>query len=443
MRSAQRLFAGCLAPAALFLLLLAAGPGAALPIPVQPDLDVAFAFPAPPAVSPDGDVVLAWQRVNPEATNESQVMVATRPRGGQYTTPVALTSAGGFSGDPHVVMAANGDATIVYTTGPDAESPFQLQAVTRRADGRFTEPVNLTEPSFRNMNMDVAGAPDGTVVVTWMHLENGVSSSIQASIRRPNGAFSAPVTISDPDVYSTDPQVGIAHNGVATIVYEGDDGSQHRPVAVTLHRDGTSSAPTNLADEFGTNVAVAVTPNGRATAAWTGGETAVVKAATKTPNGAFGAAVPLSPLGEFSFSPVLAAGRGERVTIAWSLSVDGGALSTVQAVTQLPSGTYAEVVDISEPATHSSVFTIAAARNGTVVLGLGKTIDGANDQTGQIVTSRDGITFSAPVDVDNRADRDEAAPLLAVGPAGALHLVWRTHAPDFSTFGFSAGLISL
>ena len=289
----------------------------------------------------------------------------------------------------------------------------------------------------------MAGAPNGTVVATWMHFNDGVSSSIQASIRRPNGTFSAPITLSDPSDYSTDPRVDVANDGTATIVYLANTSTELVAKAVTLRPDGSATQPFGLTEFLAQDVKVAVAPSGRATAVWVGfdGEHAVVKTSQQDTRGRFGPERTLSPAGNSAFFPLVAFGKGNLPIITWGLSLDNGALSTVQAVRQLPGGDYSPVSNLSEAGAHTIPYSIEATDAGEVAIGMIRTPDGVNESTTQLTISRDGRSFTAPVTINDEPGTTESASFLAAGRAGEFHIAWQFATPSFSEFGFKAGVV--
>lgn len=227
------------------------------------------------AFGPDGTAIAVWS----QATGNALVVAsATRPPGGTFAPAIVLSPPPAGPGqnavDARVAFAPDGTAIAVWTRSDG--TALVIEASTRPPGGVFAPPTALT-PSIAVRDAgapQVAFGPDGTATAVWQRFD-GVATVIEASTRPPGGTFTPAVVVSPPSSPgqgATNPQVAVAEDGTATVVYQRNNGTTSVIETATRPPGGTFAPATALspavAGQVAANAQVAVAPDGTATAAW-------------------------------------------------------------------------------------------------------------------------------------------------------------------------------
>ena len=188
------------------------------------------------AIAPDGSATVVWEAYD---GLDYVIQASTRPPGGPFGAPVNLSTPGQDADDSRIATAPDGTATAVWSRSNGANAI--IQASTRPPGGSFGAPVNLSAAGQNAVNAKIAVAPDGTATVVWQR-ESGLNLVVQAATRPPGGSFGAPVTISALAPNASHPQIAVASDGAATVVWERYDGANYVVQAV-LRPSGGASRP--------------------------------------------------------------------------------------------------------------------------------------------------------------------------------------------------------
>ena len=118
--------------------------------------------------------------------------------------------------------------------------------------------------------MDIASDDAGHIAAVWNKFLGMGNHRAQISLRSPGGGFTPALSFSDASQFGTDPAVGIAGDGVATVVW------RRRPARRSSSRSRASTARGGRAGDqtlstAGENPRIAVAPNGVAVATWVEG----------------------------------------------------------------------------------------------------------------------------------------------------------------------------
>ncbi len=143
--------------------------------------------------------------------------------------------------NPQVAVGVDGATTVVWRRSNG--SNFIVQAKTRPAgSGTFSAAVNLSAPGQNAGYPQVAVAVDGATTVVWQR-SNGSNSIVQARTR-PAGSitFAGAVNLSAAGQNATDPQVAVAVDGTATVVWERDGPTYSR---IQESTSSTTKLPSN------------------------------------------------------------------------------------------------------------------------------------------------------------------------------------------------------
>lgn len=257
-----------------------------------------------------GDAAIAWFG---SMSGSHVVRVATRPAGGAWEEPVALTDLEGNARNPDLAVAADGEVTVVWTER-ESSSVWRIRAAVRPAGGEWEEPVVLSDSEGKADSPHLAVAPDGSLTVVWIQVTGkGDEGIVLSKSRPPGGAWEAdPDELSGPEGLATVPRVAVDAQGDATAVWQRKDipgASGFRYWVQSARRvDGEwgetvfiATRPGGLEPSEG-DTQVAVDPAGNATVVWSdwSAPNLVVRSARLPQGGAWSASVNVSPPGSYS-----------------------------------------------------------------------------------------------------------------------------------------------
>jgi hypothetical protein len=373
------------------------------------------------AVGPNGAATAVWRNFDGSGGG-SKIQTATRPPGGSFGTPVALSVAGQNTWSPQIAIGPNGATTVVWYRSNGYVGI--IQAATRPPGGSFGAPVNLSAAGQFASDPQIAFAPDGAATVVWSTYVNGFTDAVQAATRPPGGSFGAPVNLSAVGESASSPQIAIAPDGAATAVWFFFKGTASRIQVATRQPGGSFSAPVNLGatGESEPYPQIAVGPNGAATVVWSaylGGSSTLIRSATRPPGGSFTPPVSLSAPGRNAFSPQVAIAADGTATAVWQGF--NGTNRLVRAATRPPGGNFGAAVDLSAFGQNATSPQIEFARDGTSTVVWQRT-DGRNWRV-QAATRPPGGLFGAAVDL-SAPGRNAYGPQVSVAPNGTATAIW-------------------
>ncbi len=248
-------------------------------------------------VSPDGEATVVWFGYD---GSKEVVRAATRPAGGAWSQPVALSDVDGYSSEPDIAIDPQGNATAVWTTGPQNQYGF-VQTATRPAGGSWSQPVALSDESEAAVWPHIASDAQGDLTAIW---DSGGEEGVIQSKTRPAGGewSSAAVDISDEDGLSSYPRIAIDGQGDAVAVWQQKDihapSGFHYFVQTARRTGGSWSTPLTISREDGLamNPLLALDPQGNATVVWDWAPLATgtahgLQARSATAGGSWGATV--------------------------------------------------------------------------------------------------------------------------------------------------------
>jgi len=241
------------------------------------------------AMDDQGTAVALWLRSD-GSRNRAQASIFTA---GSWSAPVDLSAAGQNASRMQVAAAGDGTFVAVWRRFDGTDDIVQARVY---SGGSWGPVENLSNSGSDSDYPSIASDGDGVVTVAWV---NSAADEVQA-VRRAGGAWSAPVTISGPDVYDG-PYVSANDAGVVAVGWSRDDGSQFYRAEVARYAEGawgsaaTLSAPSN--DTYAVRTGVAL--SGDIIATWsndTFGSPYVIESAQYT-SGAWTASQVISPSG--------------------------------------------------------------------------------------------------------------------------------------------------
>jgi hypothetical protein len=236
--------------------------------------------------------------------------------------PEDISPAAEMAAGPDVDVAPDGTATVVWS----ARTGGELGVFARRIepDGTRGAVQRLSAAGGDALAPRVTLAPDGTATVVWTRWD-GADFRIQTRQISPGGVpAEATRTLSGSGQDALDPQVDVAPDGEATVVWKRWDGFHYLVQVRRIAPDGSSETTSQRLSESGKDAVepqVAVAEDGTATVAWSrfDGEDSIVQVRRVAADGALEATTAdLSALGESAIQPRVAVASDGAATIVWN-----------------------------------------------------------------------------------------------------------------------------
>jgi hypothetical protein len=302
------------------------------------------------ALDQKGDAVVVWDRFD---GSNFIVQAATRPKGGTWSSPADLSAPGHSAIEPQVALDPKGDAVAVWYRGDG--SNLIIQAASRPKGGNWSSPVNLSAPNQDAFEPQVALDQKGDAVAVWDRFDGSDRSLVVQAASRPKGGgwstasdLSAPEYFFVPFVPEADPHVALDAKGDAVAVWRRNFVIQ----AANRPKGGNWSTPADLSDPSENNAfapQIALDRKGDAVAVWyTQAGEFVVRAASRPKGGSWstpadlsGAGFALWPRGARALDP-----KGDAVVV-WDGLVGGE--DTILAASRPKGGSWSTPADLSAP----------------------------------------------------------------------------------------------
>jgi hypothetical protein len=219
-----------------------------------------------------GNATAVWED---DKSGETLITTARKPTGGKWQTPEAISAPGKNANEPRVAVNARGDAVAVWER-PDLGGFEVVEAASNPASGgKWGKPVALTNPAVvvEPANQQVAIDGQGDAVVTWSWIDAAKHDIVEAAVgKATTSLWQTPTVLSGPgSVVEETPQVGVNEQGDAVIVWERPNGSNEIVEAATgLAASGSWQAPVPLSvgGQNASEPQVSLDAQGNAVAVW-------------------------------------------------------------------------------------------------------------------------------------------------------------------------------
>jgi hypothetical protein len=383
------------------------------------------------AVDSGGTTTVVWATsVQPTA-----IVVKQRPAGGPWGKRIVL----GRGRDPHVVADRRGNVTVVWVT-QRRDFSDGVAAARRPAGGTWTKPVRLTHDvsnpghvpgdslGFGASEPDVAVSHRGAVAVSWAwgSDESDVPWRVQFASRPPAGPWRAAVDVTPPSG-ARQPEVGIAANGTAVVVYGRQPFGEPQALLARRRPVGGPWSKPSLVTREGYSHDLAVDRAGNAAAVFTP-DSSTVRGVVKPVGRRWQAARKLSgPGGEVNDFALAMTASGEAMVAM------GRADGRVDVVERPSGGPWSGRVRLSAPRVPSSRVVCALGSSGDAFVGWGTYgLYGKYRPDGGTWSKRFTISPDAGVEVLESVDA-------AVGRNGDVAVVWDQEARPLKVRLMTAG----
>ncbi|MGN6256895.1 MAG: choice-of-anchor D domain-containing protein [Solirubrobacterales bacterium] len=296
------------------------------------------AFDARVVVGPDGTATVVWKRFD-----GSDYVIQERrvdPGGTPEASVHDLSLPGQFAGEPQVAARPDGGVVVVWERHNTSRDVTRIQSAVVRPTGVPTACCfDLTDAPFNRNSFEpqVAVAPDNSAIVVWDRHDgsDGVVQVVQARRLAPSGTPDATTyELSASGEDSIEPDLAIGPSGQATVTWTRFDGSSYVVQARRLKASGEPEATTFDVSEAGGPAVqphIVALPDGSASVVWKqlDSSTFTVEERRLGPDGEPATTYSLSAPGADAHEPQVAVGADGSETVVWDLSEGGG--TVVQA----------------------------------------------------------------------------------------------------------------
>ena len=338
--------------------------------------------------------------------------------------PQDLSAPAEMASGADVAVAPDGTATVVWSSRSSGEWDVFARRV--GADGSRGPVRQLSAAGGDALAPQVAVAPDGTAIVAWTRWDG---SNFRIQERRISAAGvpeEATRTLSGSGQDAAAPQLDVAPDGRATVVWQRWDGFHYLAHVRQVAPDGTSEASTQRLSEAGgdaVEVHVAVAADGTATAVWSrfDGEDSIVQERRIDAAGVLQAPNDLSAAGESAIEPRIGIAPDGTATVVWDRFdgagwvVQGRRISAggVPAVGTLN-------LSLGGGSAAEPQLSVDAGGSATVVW---DRFDGSSFIVQARRLNQAGTSVLGPLNL-SAGGRDAADPQLATSPGGAATVLW-------------------
>jgi hypothetical protein len=335
-----------------------------------------------------------------------------------------LTAAAEIAAGPDVDAGPDGTATVAWSARSGGE--FAVFARQIAADGARGSVHQLSASGGDALEPRVAVAPDGTAIVAWPRWDGASFRLQERRIAAGGTPEEATRTLSGPGQNAISPQVDVAPDGEATVVWKRFDGFRYLVLVRHILPDGTTDAASQRLSEAGQDAVepdVAVAADGTATAVWSryDGADSIIQARRVAPDGTLAATANLSAPGESAIQPHVALAPDGAATVVWNRF--DGANWLIQGQRLALGGAAAGGV-FSLSATGRSAAEPQLTVDGRgVATAVWDRYDGANFVVQARQISAGGSLMAGPLQL-SAAGRDAADPALAAAPDGSATVLW-------------------
>jgi len=345
---------------------------------------------------------------------------------GEAARPEDLSPSAEMAAGPDIAVDGNGTATVVWSarSGPE----FRVFARRIAVDGTRGPAMQLSDPGGDALAPQVALAPDGTATVVWTRWDGADFRVQERRISAGGTPEEATRALTGAGQNAFDPQVAVSPAGEATVVCKRFDGFHYLVLVRRVASDGTAEAPAQRLSEAGRDAVdpqVAVAADGSAIAVWSRfveGTESVVQARRVAPDGTLAATpVDLSAAGGSAIQPQVGLGPAGEATVVWD-RFDGSSW-VIQGRHLSAAGAPEGAAFALSAAGRSAAEPRLAVDGAGVATAVWERYDGSNFVVQARRAGAAGPLGAGAVQLST-GGRDAAGPQLALSPDGDATVLW-------------------
>lgn len=386
----------------------------------------ALAFAAAPAAAsvdslvaarPDGGAHFAWTASGSAGLLEERVMAADGSLGETQFASAAHRQASSQA----IGVDSAGNAVVAWLALEDGA--WVVRARRRDADGALSAAQRLSPAGANAFWLRLAVEPDGDAMVVWSRVLGG-RLVVQARRRAAGGELGPVATLSYAGADAAGPEVAIAPDGSATVVWlrsaPVQSGTIQRVQARAIAPDGSLDAIETLTPTTYSagEARVVMSDAGTAVIAWTDGAAGPVRHRVRTAAGALGPTVTVAPAAA-SDSLALAGNGAGRVAFAWS-AIDGADHRTHGRI-RAAGGSLGPAFDLGGLSDDQAAATVAVDPQGSATFAW---LEGASGDAVVHARRRTAAGAMGQLRLLSDSTGEAGAPHLAVDGAGKATVAW-------------------
>jgi hypothetical protein len=303
-------------------------------------------------VDSGGEAVAVWKRSGPYG---SVIQSAARPTGGTWSAPVNISPTGKRlkSFQPQIAVSAAGEVLAVWAHFQGGHEAV-AQSAARRPDGTWSAPITLSRTSGEVQRPAIAIDDAGEAIAVWEVFEG--DRIVQSATRATTGTWSAPISLTPKGMESGGSEIAMNDAGEAVVLWDTRLARSLREVTKTTFHSpgGTWSAPVKVVEGRVAEIApaIAISPTGEAIVIWerfrerSGREYSRIESASHPAGGAWSKPTNLAGKGGPSFeAPAIAIGPDGEAVAVWTRSI-GPLRTSIQSASRLPGSAWTSPVDV-------------------------------------------------------------------------------------------------
>ena len=343
---------------------------------------------------------------------------------GEAARPEDLSGAAEMAAGPDAAVGGGGTTTVVWSARSGSE--FRVYARRIAANGVRAATMQLSASGADALAPQVALAPDGTATVVWTRWDGTNFRVQERRISAAGTPAEATRTLSGSGQNALDPQVDVAGSGEATVVWKRFDGYHYLIQERRVAPDGTAETATQRLSESGQDAVephLDVAGDGNATVVWTrfDGTSMIVQERRVRADGTLAAILTLSAAGRNAIQPQVALGPKGEATVAWN-RFDGTSWVIQRQRLSAAGALEGSVANLSESG-RSAAEPQLAIDGGGKATAVWERYDGANFVVQARQLSPTGAALTAPVQL-SAGGRDAADPQLGIAPDRRVTVLW-------------------
>ena len=334
-----------------------------------------------------------------------------------------LSTGGEMASGPDAAVSGAGVTTVVWSARSGSE--FKVFARRVSVTGVRSATMQLSASGADALAPQVALAPDGTATVVWTRWDGTAFRIQERRISSSGTPAEATRTLSASGQNAFDPQVDVATSGEATVVWKWFDGAHYLVQERRVAPNGTAETATqtlSLSGQDAVEPHLEVGGDGTATVVWArfDGTSTIVQERRVRPDRTLTAILNLSAAGRNAVEPQVALGPKGEATVVWD-RFDGTNWVIQRQRLTAAGALEGGAVDVSEGGKSAEPqVAIDGGGKATVVW---DRFDGSNFVVQARQLSPTGAALTAPVQL-SAGGRDAADPQLGVAPDRRVTVLW-------------------
>jgi hypothetical protein len=197
------------------------------------------------AVGPDGSVHVAW---HDDTFGNYEILYATKPPGGEWSTPTNISNSSGWSYWPSIAVGADGSVYVAWHDNTPGN--WEVMSASRAPEGPWSPATNVSGSVGTSFIPRLFPESDGSVNAVWQD-NTSRAWDIFSATRPLGGPWSAAVNISGSDGDSAPFAAAQSLDGSLHVVWRESEPGGPRLLSATKSPGGPWSPPEDVSGPVG------------------------------------------------------------------------------------------------------------------------------------------------------------------------------------------------